>query len=209
LKPISKGEGNNSMLQRFFLAAILVCSLGLTGCVTPYIDGAVKEVSADNFKKPVTPAPVQLIFEFQTKGVLNPRATGFLKTQVTEQVQTSGLFASVSDDANQAGGLLSITLNNVPITDDAFAKGFLAGFTFGVVGTTVTDGYVCTVKYFPSGKTEPVVKSTRHAIHASIGATSGPVNATKMDSLEAAVRAMTRQIVSNALNDLSQDPSFK
>lgn len=209
MKPISKDEGNNSMLQRFFLAAILVCSLGLTGCVTPYVDGGVKEVSADKFKKPMAPAPAQLIFEFQTKGVLNTQATGFLKTQVTEQVQTSGLFSSVSDAANQAGGLLTITLNNVPITDDAFAKGFLAGFTFGVVGTTVTDGYVCTVKYFPSGKTEPVVKSTRHAIHASIGATSGPVNATKMDNFEAAVRAMTRQILSNALNDLSQDPSFK
>jgi len=197
------------MVERIFWAVILTCSMGLTGCVTPYVDGGVKEISSDTFKKPISPAPAQLIFEFQTKGVLNTQATGFLKTQVTEQVQTSGLFSSVSDAANQSGGLLTITLNNVPVTDDAFAKGFLTGFTFGVVGSTVTDGYVCTVKYFPSGKTEPVVKSTRHAIHTSIGATSGPVNATKMDSLEAAVRAMTRQIVSNALNDLSQDPSFK
>ena len=53
------------------------------------------------------------------------------------------------------------------------------------------------------------VKQARHAIHTTLGANSVPTNATKADNVEAAVRTMTRQVVSNTLNDLSQDISFK
>jgi hypothetical protein len=210
LKQGHEGErAGRPVVARWLGYALLACSFLLTGCVTPYVDGTVKEVLAEKYRKPSVLKPAQLIFEFQTKGALNTRATDHLKAQVAEQVRTSGLFSNVAETPAPNSGLLSISLNNVPVTDDAFSKGFVAGFTFGLVGSTVTDGYVCTVKYFPAGQAEPIVKSMRHAIHTSVGATSGPVNATKMDNLEAAVRAMTRQIVSNGLNELSQDPSFK
>ncbi len=175
----------------------------------PYLDGNLKEVQAEKYQKPMSPRPAQLVFEFQTKGVLNTRATDYLKAQVVEQVRTSGLFSQVVEAPAPGAGLLSISLNNVPVTDDAFSKGFVTGLTFGLAGTTVTDGYVCTVKYFPEGQAEPIVKAARHALHTTVGASSAPPNATKMDSMEAAVRTMTRQIVSNGLNDLSQDPSFQ
>ncbi|HEX6704019.1 MAG TPA: hypothetical protein VF169_04595 [Albitalea sp.] len=191
--------------------ARLLCVAGavaLTGCASFYVDASTKEVSAAQFKKPAELKPVQLLFEFQTKGTQNSRATDFLKAQVAEQVKISGLFSQVSDGPVTGGALLSVTLNNVPLSDDAFAKGFVTGLTFGLAGSQVSDGYVCTVKYV-NGSQTPLAKTARHAIHTSMGATGGQPTGTKADNMEAAVRTMTRQVVSTALNDLSQDPSFK
>ena len=131
----------------------IFCAILLTGCANIYVDNATREVSASEFKKPEPQRPVQALFEFQTKGVANARATDYLKAQVIDQIKTSGLFSEVSENPVSGNALLSITLNNVPISDDAFSKGFA--------------------------------------------------------DANDAVTKMTRQIVSNVLNDLSHDPQFK
>ena len=117
----------------FFVLAVM-----LSGCASFYVDGSTQEVSASKFNKPAQAKPVQVLFEFQTKGVTNARATEQLKAQVIEQVKTSGLFSQVSDSPLSSGALLSVTLNNVPLTDDAFSKGFMTGLTFGLAGSTVS-----------------------------------------------------------------------
>ena len=181
----------------------------LTGCANFYVDGTTREVPVAQFKRVAEPKPVQVLFEFQTKGVVNARATDHLKSQVIDQVKASGLFASVDDKPVANGSVLSVTLNNVPLTDDAFSKGFVTGLTFGLAGSKVSDGYVCTMTYTDPKQPNPLVKQARHAIHTTLGANSVPTNAAKADNVESAVRTMTRQVVSNTLNDLSQDVSFK
>lgn len=181
----------------------------LSGCANMYVDGTTKEVSASTFKKPEAAHPVQVLFEFQTKGVANATATGFLKTRVIDQVKESGLFSDVSENPAAGGAMLSITLNNVPVTDDAFSKGFLTGLTFGLAGSQVSDGYVCTARYLDGNNGQAIVKKARHAIHTTIGAAATPQNATKAANADEAVFTMTRQVVSNVLNDLSLDSSFK
>jgi hypothetical protein len=173
-----------------------------------YVDSSTKEIDTAQFKKPNTPRPVQFFFEFQTKGVANVRATEAFKVRVSDQVKASGLFGSLSDEPVAGSASLSIVVNNVPLTDDTFAKGFAAGFTFGLVGSTVSDGYVCTVRYRGDMRAAPVIKLARHAIHATVGATSAPNNAVKAANPDEAVTLMLRQIVSNVLNDLSQDSAF-
>lgn len=190
-------------------AAFLAAAISLTGCASIYTDINTKDVPVASYKKPAQAQPVQLMFEFQTKGAANARATEFLKSQVTEQVSASGLFSSVTTTPAPNGAILSIKLNNVPLTDDAFTKGFVTGLTFGLAGSQVSDGYVCTATYVPGADAPPLTKQARHAIHTVMGAGSAPANGVKAESLEAAVRTMTRQIVSTALNDLSQDGSFK
>lgn len=187
----------------------LLALVALTGCATHYVDGATKEVPASEYRKSDPLHPVQLLFEFQTKGVANARATEHLKARVIEQVKTSGIFSAVVDAPVAGSGLLSITLNNVPLSDDAFSKGFVTGLTFGLAGSQVSDGYVCTASYTPPGASAPLVKQARHAIHTTVGAAAAPGNATKADSIDAAVTGMTRQIVSNVLNDVSRDAAFK
>ncbi|KAF0812325.1 hypothetical protein IGB42_03315 [Andreprevotia sp. IGB-42] len=188
--------------------ALLAITL-LSGCSSVYVDTATKEIPVAEFTKPATPKPVQVVFEFQTKGVPNPAATDYLKGQVLDQAIASGLFEVKATSADKGTGLLNITLNNIPLTDDAAAKGFATGLTFGLAGTAVTDGYVCTVSYLPAAQSDAVQGTSRHAIHTVIGNAKAPENAVKSASIDIAIRTMTREILSNAFNALSKDDKFK
>ncbi|MGV3572201.1 MAG: hypothetical protein ACO1PB_16510 [Ramlibacter sp.] len=194
-------------LRRVFTAVLLAGAALLAGCATHYVDGAHK--NAVGLVKPAQPAPAQLVFEFQTKGVANARASQIVKPMVAEDVRASGLFSEVTDVPTARGGLLSVTLDNVPLTDDAAAKGFMAGLTFGVAGQQVTDGYICTVSYLAPGQSKPVVATARHAIHTTVGNHGGPANAYKASSMEDALRVMVREAVGSALGALSRDSGFR
>lgn len=192
--------------KKLFMTGLLASMALLTGCASMYVDTATKEVPVTEFKQVANPKPVNVVFEFQTKGVPNSRATAFLKDQVIEQVKASQLF-TVENGGSDAG-MLNITLNNMPITEDAAAKGFVTGLTFGLAGSTVSDGYICTISYLAPGQTQPIVKTARHAIHTTVGNATPPAGVVKAANAETAVRSMTREVVSNALNDLSHDQQF-
>jgi hypothetical protein len=190
-----------------WLGVIAVATL--TGCASHYVDGATKEMSSAQFKKTNPLHPVQVLFEFQTKGVANAQATAQLKAGLLSQVKDSGVFSAVSETPVEGGAMLSITLNNVPLTDDVFSKGFMTGLTFGLAGSQVSDGYVCTAKYTGPAGSAPIVKQARHAIHTTMGAAATPGNATKAANITDAVTTMQRQVVSNVLNDVTNDANFK
>jgi hypothetical protein len=198
-----------ALLKRTLTLALLAAATVLTGCANFYVDRGTPEISTSQYQKPIEPKPVQLLFEFQTKGVVNARATDHLKAQIGEMVKASGLFSAVESAPVAGGAVLNVTLNNVPLTDDVFTKGFVTGLTFGLAGSQVSDGYVCTVTYLTAQQAEAIKKMARHAIHTQVGAGAAPANGIKVESIEVAVRTMTRQIVSTALNELSRDPAFK
>ncbi len=193
---------------RLLTLTTLALTFFLTGCASFYVDTALKDIPPQDITKPATPTDAQLVFEFRTKGVGNARATTFLKEQVTALVLESGLFANVTDTPSQNGGFLSVIIDNVPLSDDAFSKGFVTGMTFGLAGNTVTDGYVCAIEYIPAGQKDSVKTTVRHAIHTTIGAKGAPENATPAANVDEAVRTMTRQIVMNGLKALSQESAF-
>lgn len=199
---------SSSLFQRLSCATMLAAAALLCGCASSsYVDTATREVPVANYKKLAQPKLVKLNFEFQTKGIPNSRATDFLKAQVNEQLLASGMFTPASADSN--ADLLNVTLNNVPVDGQNPAmKGFVTGLTFGLAGTTVTDGYICTINYLPTGSNSAVSGTARHAIHTTIGNSSAPQNAEKSANMEAAVRKMTRDVVSTALQDLSNAPGF-
>ncbi|MFZ2268852.1 MAG: hypothetical protein WAV95_14855 [Azonexus sp.] len=197
-------------LHRLVSSMVMMCLVAiLSGCATHYVDTATTDVPLSTYKKVDQPKAVQVVFEFQTKGVPNSRATGFFKTQVVDQVKASGLFSSVEEKPVPGGTTLGITVNNVPLTDDAFGKGFVTGLTFGLAGSQVTDGYICTLDYSSDVQGSNVTKTARHAIHTVMGAKGAPNNAEPAKNIEEAVRTMARQIVGTALRDLSLDPAFK
>jgi hypothetical protein len=197
----------SALFQRFSIIAVLAGTTMLTGCATAYVDTVTKEVAVSQFKKPAQIKPVTVSFEFQTKGAPNTRATDLLKAQVTEQVANSGLFTDAAGIPD--AGKLQVVLNNVAIEgQNPAAAGFVTGLTLGAVGSTVTDGYICTISYLPPGQAQAVKVSARHAIHTTLGASGAPANAEKSPNMEAAVRKMTRDVVSTALRDLSNSQSF-
>ena len=202
-------SGASRLLRGACTAVLLGAAAFLTGCATHYLDNTTKEVPPSAFNKPAQPRSVQLVVDFQTKGVSNARAIEHTKAMIKESVVATGLFSDVRETPGGGAGLLSVTINNVPLTDDAAAKGFIAGLTFGAAGQTVTDGYICTVSYLAPGQGTPVVKSARHAIHTTVGAKSDPPNSQRMASVDEAVRVMVRQVTSTALSDLSRDAGFR
>jgi hypothetical protein len=188
---------------------LLFFLLPITGCTSVYVDSMTQEIPVSEYRRLATVHPVQLLFEFQTNGVVNAVATGALKESVAEQVSASGLFSEVTEEPVPGGALLGITVNNVAVTDDAFSKGFVAGLTFGLAGSQVTDGYICTAKYSDGTDAPLVEKRARHAIHATVGASSKPDQAVEVSGFDEAVNLMMRQVISNVLNDLSNDIVMK
>ncbi|MCU7937586.1 MAG: hypothetical protein KZQ99_22475 [Candidatus Thiodiazotropha sp. (ex Dulcina madagascariensis)] len=195
--------------QRVRHGLLLFMLAALTGCSSFYVDGMAKEIPVSQYQRIEPIHPVQVLFEFQTNGVTNAVATSALKMSVIEQIQASGLFSTVSEDPAPGGALLGITLNNVAVMDEAFSKGFVTGLTFGLAGSQVSDGYVCTATYSNGTDAPPIVKRARHAIHTTIGASAAPADTVKVANLDEAVTLMTRQIISNVLNDLTTDTAFK
>lgn len=196
-----------ALCRRFSIVAALAGTAILTGCATSYVDTMTREVAVSEYRKPAQGKPATVAFEFQTNGAPNSRATEFLKAQVTEQVANSGLFADAAGVPD--AGKLQVVLNNVALAgQNPAAAGFVTGLTFGAVGSTITDGYVCTITYLPPGQSQPVQVSARHAIHTTMGASGAPANAEKSPNMEAAVRKMTRDVVSTALRDLSNAQDF-
>lgn len=196
-------------LQRAGLLLFAWCCLLVAGCANFYVDKGLPEVAASELKAPSKPRPVQLFFQFETKGSANARATELLKAQVVDLVTRSGLFAAVQDAPSTDSGTLQITINNVPLSDDAMAKGFVTGLTLGLAGSVVGDGYVCNLQYKASDSATPIDLEVHHAIYTSIGATSGPEHATKVDNGETAIRTVARQAVMNLLLQLSQNAQFQ
>lgn len=205
----NKMKISNILFSFLRLSLITFVYLILTGCASMYVDGTTKEISATQFKKPEPMHSVMLVFEFQTKGVANSRATDFLRDRVLKQVKESSLFSEVSLTPVAENRVLSIVLNNVVLTDDVFTKGFVTGLTFGLAGSSVSDGYICTARYLSGDEQPEIVKQARHAIHTTMGAKEAPGNATKAANAEEAVTLMTHQILSNVLNDLSHDAAFR
>lgn len=196
---------STTALRALVVMGALAASAFMTGCASMYVDTATKEVPVSEMKKPAQVKPTQVVFEFQTKGAPNAAATNLLKEGVLAQVNESGLFAPAS---GPGAAMLTISLNNIPLTKDAASQGFVTGLTFGLAGSAVTDGYVCTVSYLPAGQSAPIVKTARHAIHTTLGSGSPPAGAGKPVDPTTAVKTMTRDVISNALRDLSLDPSF-
>ena len=157
--------------------------------------------------------PVQLLFEFQTKGAPNARATKYLKQTVVDTVKDSGLFSEVDDGPAPNGAILSIVINNVVEPKDlqaAEAKGVVTGATLFLAGSTVRDHYVSTIDY-SSGPTAPhVTRTARHSVIVQLGLiNSKPTDGVKAGGVKDAVFTMARQIVSNPLNAAAKDPNFQ
>ncbi len=198
-------NGLRTWLSLLLLGAVLA----LNGCASFYVDGNSPEVASAEFKKPASPGPVQIIWEFQTKGVANARATEFLKPKVREQIAASGLFTSVTETPAPDGALLVFRMNNIPLSDDAFSKGFVAGLTFGLAGQTVGDGYDCSLRFTRGGQgAQPVSKEAKHVLYTSIGSGGPPPGAQKMANAEEAITTVLKQVLSRLLNEVSKDAGF-
>lgn len=200
-------RSSRARILRAVLLALVVCAT-LSGCISAkmYVDPGLPKVGRTDM--PVLPEthPVQVLFEFQTKGNANARATSEIQSRVVAVAAESGLFSKISTSADQSdAGILKIVINNTPLTDNAAAKGFGTGLTLGLAGSLVKDGYVCTASYSRDNKTTEVL--VNHAIYTTIGNHSAPEGLTPMDP-QSAVHLAMDQITWNVLKQLAEKKAF-
>src|SRR5215469_18128260 len=126
------------------LAILATLAAAVSGCATVYVDNTLGDTPASAYHRPATSKPAHVLFVFKTKGTDNVRATTAFRADVLGTVQQSGLFSATGPDPAPGGALLSVVVDNVPVTSeqDAMAKGFATGLTFGLAGSEITDGYV-------------------------------------------------------------------
>lgn len=188
--------------------AVFAC-LVLSGCLSmkSYVDPALPVVKAADIDAPASPATANLLYEFRTKGNANARATTLTRGFALSAANESGVFTRVIEGAGApADGQLTIVIDNVPVTDNAAAKGFGTGLTLGLAGSIVTDGYVCTARYVRGS--DPVKEVVlRHSLHTTIGNKSGPEGLTAV-TMDQGVETVVKQLVLNALKQLADDGAF-
>ncbi len=187
--------------------AVIAC-LTLSGCLSMkfYVDPALPTIAKSELVPPSPQHPAHVLFEFRSKGSANTTATSQLRGQVVAAVAESGLFSSISPAAGDTdAGQLKIVIDNVPLTENAAAKGFGTGLTFGLAGSQVTDGYTCVVSYTRGDKT--TTATVKHALHSTIGNHSGPAGLTAMPAQDA-INQVMQQMVWNALKELNDKQAF-
>jgi len=194
--------------------AVALGVIGLAGAASAasYVDATLGEIKPADKVTIASPQPVQLLFEFQTKGALNARATKLLKEKARDAVKSTGLFSDISDNPVANGAILQITINDAPQPGDmadAEGKGFVTGATFFVAGSTVRENYICTIDYVAGPAAPKITKTASDGVYFQMGIINkAPVGAVKIGSLNDAIFAMTRFIVINPLNALASDPGF-
>jgi hypothetical protein len=202
----------NSRRMRTYVSLPLTAALGLllSGCISMYVPNGLPDVAPSDYVKPRHPAPVQLLIDWTTQGKSNSKALGETQADIVSVVNESGLFTSTSRDPVPSAALLAITIDDSPVTDpnSAFAKGFLTGFTFGLVGTKGVEGYTCTVTYIPSNGADKLTHVTRQPLIYTMGAHAAPADSTPAPTIKDGVRTMIRRTVGNALKELAADPAF-
>jgi hypothetical protein len=187
----------------------LVAMFGLSGCLSmkSYVDPALPTVGKGELVVPAERKPVQVLFEFRTKGSANASATAQIRPRVVAVAAESGLFDGIGGPNGETrAGTLKVVIDNVPITDNAAAKGFGTGLTFGLVGTMVTDGYVCTMTYSLDGKVSET--TVKHALHSTVGNKAGPPGLAPMTTADA-VNVVMDQLVWNGLKQLADQGAFR
>lgn len=172
-----------------------------------YVDNSLGEVPSTDIHKIATPKPTQLLFEFQTDGASNPKATKYAKPIVTEEVKASGFASEVSEGAVLDGARLSIVMNNIT-QKNAASKGFLTGLTLGLAGTVVADDYDVLLSYVSADGQAPITRTVHHRLYMKIGAKASPPNATPVKKIDEAVRMIIHQVVTHGLNDIAGDTAF-
>lgn len=184
----------------------------LSGCadVRYFVDGDLKDVSVSQIARLQHPRATQLLFSFKTRGLVNATTSEILEDDITRIVASSELFSAVSSGPAPGGAILSVEIDAIPGTQRELARGLTSGLTLGLTGSTRTDPFVCTVDYIASPGGTKLTTTAQHAIYIPMGIIdSRPKNIVMARNRLDALHTVARQVVTAALQQLSNDPEFR
>jgi len=172
-----------------------------------YVDNTLGEVKPTEIHKVASPRPTQLLFEFQTDGALNAKATKYIKPIMVGEINASGFASELSDAPVIGGARLTVVMNDIT-QKNAASKGFLTGLTLGLAGTVVADDYDVQFTYTAGDGQAPITRTVHHRIYTKVGAAQPPANATQVKKVEDALKLTIHQVVAHGLNDIAGDTAF-
>lgn len=184
-------------------AVIALAVVISAGCISPqsYVDPQFRETKLGDVKPAKALYPTRLEVKFLRNGEPLPAVDEQLRGDVEKALAASGVL--VVGDGGSAY-LLTVVANNLGDVDEAFAKGFGAGLTFGAVGTTVTDYYEFQISLTDS-QGKAISRDYKHAIHTVIGNDAAPVNGEQPQDLNGAFSIVVRDVVDNFLRAMQAD----
>lgn len=191
------------------LAAAIVGLQTLSGCFAQsfYLDSTLGDLNPEQKNKVHDPQPVQLMFEFQSKGIVNARGTESLKEYVTNVVHESGFFAAITTDPIPSGAVLRVVIDDEFDADNAARQGANVVRSLGRKSATIEDDYICTVEFIKARGAKTISATARTSIYTTIGSTGPPPNSTYVENAEIAVRTVVRRTVARTVNELASDPT--
>ncbi|HEY7641603.1 MAG TPA: hypothetical protein VH814_17875 [Steroidobacteraceae bacterium] len=202
------GAHNKSIAN---VTAAIVISL-LTGCASPryFVDGGLKDVDVSQIERLERPRPVQLLFAFKIRGLVDTRTSEALEAEVARVVTTSGLFAAVDEAPAAGGAILNVSVDFLPDTGSEVSRGVAAGLTLGLVGSTRKDPILCTLDYIAAPAQDKLTATAEHAIYVPLGIIDArPKGIILAKSRVDAWRIATGQSITAGLRDLSHSPAFR
>lgn len=176
------------------IIAIAFSALSVTGCISvkSYVDPQYSDLSFES----VSVAPetaFNVSTEMLTNGKPNERGSKYL-AEATEK-----LFAKAGVSNLPEATSLKITCNNIADMGDAAAAGFGTGLTFGLAGSSVTDGYEFTFTLTEDGKETSTVY--KHAMHTTMGNATAPISNVEAVTPQAAFDAIFEDVFLKFLQD--------
>ena len=163
-------------------ATMLLGACLLSGCISTrsYVDPKLHDLSWSAIKAPAQTHAAGLGVEFFRNGERYARADKDARGAAERALQKSGV---VTLQADGSPARLSIRINNIANIGEAIRKGFGTGLTFGVKGSSVTDGYEITIQYEHAG--QKLEKTYQHALHSTVGNAEPATPATPMTPVQA------------------------
>jgi len=199
-------------LARLLTALAVASGAGAVAQAAAYVGDGLTDVSAQDKAVVANPQPVQLIFQFDTKGAPNARATKLLKQHVIDDLKATGAFAQISDGPTSNGAILGVTIDDVATPADlarAEGQGAVTGATFFIAGSNITEHYQSTLEYVASPTSPKITRTAQQAVIMQMGLiNSPPEHAVKIGKMDDAIYTMVRQIIDNPLNEILKDPTF-
>ena len=185
---------------------LMVLLVGTTGCTNMkdyYVIQETPALSYGEISKDDDKQSLDVTFEFQTNGQMNPGVTNRYRAQVIGALNQTGCFSEVHAGVGRSSRSLHLVVNNVVDSlGGAVMQGFFSGLTFGLIGTKVTDNYAIEAVY--SGGSGD---STNSNYGWSLTTTSGLIhagvsNGTKHGTLDSAFDRLLEQVVLRVISDL-------
>lgn len=176
------------------IAVVTLLSLSLTGCFSAYVENKAPALS--EIKPSFQPKPVNVQVEAYSNGEKNDKLQQAIQPKIIEVLNNTKVLGV---DAYSTATLKVKVQENFD-KGSTFAKGFLTGFTFFLVGTTSEANYTMDISLIENGA--PVFnRQYNQKVYATAGATAGtPDNARKVD-LDQAPIAVSQDLVLQFLKE--------